>query len=100
MRSWPMPALLEVQRAFGASMLSENDGGVGRYIVEEGFSAAERLRIYRNTCRSVLTETLRITYPAVERLVGHDFFDMAADRFIVACPAGSAYLNDYGGGVC
>jgi hypothetical protein len=92
-----MPALLDLQRAFGASMLSEDDDGVGRYIVEEGFSAAERLRIYRNTCRSVLTETLRMTYPALERLVGRDFFDMAAERFIVAWPAGSAYLNGYGG---
>ena len=92
-----MPALLDLQRAFGASMQWENDDGVGRYIVEDGFSAAERLRIYRNTCRSVLAETLRMTYPAVERLVGRDFFDMAADRFILACPARSAYLNEYGG---
>lgn len=93
-----MPGLHELQRAFGASMLSEDDDGICGHIIEDGFTAAERLRIYRNTCRSVLAETLRMTYPAVERLVGRDFFDMAAGQFIAAHPACSGYLNEYGGG--
>src|SRR2546427_1489464 len=65
-----MPALLELQRAFAASMLHEEDDAVCGAVVDDGFAAAERLRIYRNTCRSTLIEALRITYPAVERLVG------------------------------
>jgi hypothetical protein len=92
-----MPALRELQQAFGAFMQSENDDAVCSHIVEDGFSAAERLRIYRNTCRSVLVETLRMTYPAVDRLVGRDFFDMAAGQFIGAHPPRSGYLNQYGG---
>jgi hypothetical protein len=92
-----MPALRELQQAFGAFMQSENDDAVCSHIVEDGFSAAERLRIYRNTCRSVLVETLRMTYPAVDRLVGRDFFDMAAGQFIGAHPPRSGYLNEYGG---
>ena len=92
-----MPALRELQQAFGAFMLSENDAAVCGHIVEGGFSAAERFRIYRNTCRSTLTEALRMTYPAVDRLVGGEFFDMAAGQFITAYPPNSGYLNDYGG---
>jgi hypothetical protein len=92
-----MPALRELQQAFGAFMLSENDDAVCSHIVEDGFSAAERFRIYRNTCRSVLVETLRMTYPAVDRLVGRDFFDTAAGQFIAAHPPRSGYLNEYGG---
>jgi hypothetical protein len=92
-----MPALRELQQAFGAFMLSENDDAVCSHIVEDGFSAADRAGIYRNTCRSVLVETLRMTYPAVERLVGRDFFDMAAGQFIGAHPPRSGYLNEYGG---
>jgi hypothetical protein len=92
-----MPALRELQQAFGAFMLSEDDDAVCGHIVDDGFSAAERFRIYRNTCRSVLVETLRMTYPAVDRLVGRDFFDMAAGQFIGAHPPRSGYLNEYGG---
>jgi hypothetical protein len=92
-----MPALRELQHAFGAFLLSEADDAVCDHIVERGFTAAERFRIYRNTCRSTLTETLRMTYPAVDRLVGSEFFGMAAERFTVAQPPRSGYLNDYGG---
>lgn len=92
-----MPALHELQQAFGASLLEDN-GAVCDHIIEDGFNAAERLRIYRNTFRSTLIEALRMTYPAVDRLVGRDFFDAAAERFIHANPPLSAYLNVYGGG--
>src|SRR5438445_1967664 len=92
-----MPALLELQRAFAASMLREEDDAVCGAIVDDGFTAAERLRIYRNTCRSSLIEALRMTYPAVERLVGRDFFDMAAARYAGTHPPQSGYLNEYGG---
>lgn len=94
-----MSALHELQQAFGASMLFEGDGAVCGQIIDDGFSAAERLRIYRNTFRSTLTEALRMTYPAVDRLVGRDFFDNAAEQFIHANPPSSAYLNEYGGGL-
>ncbi|HEY3077474.1 MAG TPA: DNA-binding domain-containing protein [Burkholderiales bacterium] len=92
-----MPALLELQRAFVGALLREYDRGVWSYIVDDGFSAPERLRIYRNTCRSTLVQTLRMTYPAVERLVGRDFFNHAAAKCVARYPARSGYLNDYGG---
>ena len=92
-----MPALLDLQRAFAASMLHEEDDAVCGAVVDDGFAAAERLRIYRNTCRSTLIEALRMTYPAVERLVGRDFFDRAAARYAGTHPPQSGYLNEYGG---
>lgn len=93
-----MPALLELQRSFSVSLLASKDQEMGGHILEDGFSAAERLRIYRNTCRSTLVETLRMTYPAVDRLVGSDFFGVAAEQFAEHHPARSAYLNEYGSG--
>jgi hypothetical protein len=92
-----MPALPELQRAFGAALLAEDAAAVAPYLVEDGFSAAERLRIHRNGCRSTLTRSLRMTYPALERLVGAEFFDAAAQAFIAAHPPASGCLNDYGG---
>jgi len=94
-----MPALLELQRAFAGALLDEDDVSVACHIAEQGFSVAERLSIYRNTCRSTLIEALRMTYPALDRLVGHAFFDMAAARFIRAHPCRSGYLNEYGAGL-
>lgn len=93
-----MHALLELQRSFSAALLSQSTQDVHRHILEDGFTAAERLRIYRNTCRSTLVATLRMTYPAVDRLVGSDFFDAAAGQFVERCPARSGYLNEYGSG--
>ena len=90
------PSLLEVQRAFAGAMLDENARAVWCHIAENGFSAGERLRIYRNTCRTTLVETLRTTYPALERIVGREFFEVAAERYVAAYPARSGYLNDYG----
>lgn len=93
-----MLALLELQRSFSGALLSDNVQAIDEHIAQDGFSAAERLRIYRNTCRSTLIETLRVTYPAVDRLVGSDFFNAAGGQFVERHPARSAYLNDYGSG--
>ena len=91
-----MSALLELQRAFAGALVQEYERGVWAHITEDGFNAAERLRIYRNTCRATLIETLRMTYPAVERLVGCEFFEHAAGKFVERHPARSGYLNEYG----
>ena len=91
------PALRELQRAFAAALLDEDDRAILPHLVEDGLPAGERLRIYRNTCRSTLVATLRMTYPALERLVGERFFDAVAERYVDAHPAASGYLNDYGG---
>src|SRR2546427_2606734 len=92
-----MPALLGLHRAFAASMRHEEADAVCAAVVADGFAAAERLRIYPTPCRSTLIEALRMTYPAVERLVGRDFFDMAAARYAGTHPPQSGYLNEYGG---
>ena len=92
-----MPTLHEIQKAFSVALLGNEGGCVEDWIAAEGFSAAERLRIYRNSCRSVAAEVLRMTFPAVDRLVGRDFFDMAAKRFCAAQLPASGYLNEYGG---
>ncbi len=91
-----MSALLELQRSFAASLLAGDDAAIAQHILHDDFSVFERLRIYRNTCRSTLIETLRMTYPAVERLVGQEFFDAVAGRFVERYPARSGCLNEYG----
>jgi len=90
------PSLLELQRALRASLVTRDDRGISPHVVDGGISAGERLDIYRNTFASALTTALRLSYPAVHRLVGAEFFEGAARIFIGTSPPKSACLDDYG----
>ncbi|MBK8174759.1 MAG: putative DNA-binding domain-containing protein [Rhodospirillales bacterium] len=89
------PRLHEIQQAFGAAIFAD-DARVAEHVVADGIAAVDRLRVYRNTAFSVLTDALRLTYPAVDRLVGTAFFDGAAAAFIRQHPPKGAYLTEYG----
>lgn len=84
----PAPALLELQQQLRSQLLGDAVDGPG----------ALRLAIYRNTCLSTLVNALRLAYPAVQRLVGAEFFEGAAREFIRREPPVGACLNDYGAG--
>src|ERR1700683_4968067 len=93
-----MPALLELQRSlreqlFGDPTRADASGGEALLAGDDG---ALRLAIYRNTAFATLVNALRLSFPAVQRLVGADFFEAAAQQFIRASLPTSAYLNDYG----
>ncbi|MFI4868946.1 MAG: putative DNA-binding domain-containing protein [Steroidobacterales bacterium] len=101
-----MPALLELQRALRAQLLDDAAAPGGPPSPEDarsleqawlaGDDGALRLAIYRNTCLSTLINALRLSFPAVQRLVGAEFFEASARAFIRRHPPASAYLNDYG----
>jgi hypothetical protein len=91
-----MPTLLEIERAVRASLLDPDDTDAIRHIVSDGIAPAGRLSIYRNTVTSTLVKALRLNFPAVEKLVGPDFFEAAARHFIEANPPRTACLDDYG----
>lgn len=89
-----MPTLLELQHAMRASLVDRNDGPAAAMLADN--VPAERLNIYRNTFVSGVTKALRLSYPAVHRLVGDDFFAGAAGVFIAQHPPQAAYLDQYG----
>jgi hypothetical protein len=90
-----MPSLLEVQSAMRVRLLDDANP-VAAALLAEALTRADRLSIYRNTSRIALTNTLRLNYPAVQRLVGEDFFAAAADIFITKEPPRMAWLDFYG----
>jgi hypothetical protein len=92
-----VPTLHEVQTAMRDGLL---DGGDPRLaaILADAFEPTDRLSIYRNTSRGTLIKALRLNFPAVERLVGNDFFAAAADAFITREPPDTAWLDVYGRG--
>ncbi len=90
-----MPTLLELQNAMRESLIHRNDEAVSAMLAEG--IANDRLNIYRNTFFLGLTKALRLCYPVVQRLVGEDFFDGAAQIFVAEHPPRTAYLDQYGG---
>lgn len=91
-----MPALLDVQRRFGAALLGGADAPPPIEIRGGAVGAAARIGIYRNNVIGNLTGALRLNFPAVERLVGTAFFAAACARFIAASPPAGADLYEYG----
>jgi hypothetical protein len=90
-----VPTLLEVQQAFRRSLIDRDDADAGEMLARD--VPRDRLDIYRNTSATGLTKALQLSYPAVHRLVGNEFFAAAADLFATRHPPRSAWLDEYGG---
>ena len=90
--------LPELQRALRDSLMGLPDPALLESIEAGARSAEERLNIYRNTIAATLLKALRLNFPAVEKLVGADFFAQCAADYIAREPPRSAYLNDFGAG--
>jgi len=90
-----MPRLRKIQRQFAAAIFEQADE-LAPHVRNSGIAPADRIRIYRHTAFGVLTGALRLTFPAVERLVGDKFFESAAEAFIRRYPPSSGYLGEYG----
>lgn len=91
-----MPKLLELQRALCRSLVRRDDAAVAGYIVADRLSPQARLNIHRNTFIGSLTTALRLSYPAVHRIVGAEFFESVARIFIERRPPENAWLDAWG----
>ena len=61
-----------------------------------GAPASERLAVYKNNMHAQLLDALAATFPAVERLVGDEFFRYAAREYVGIHPPRRATLVGYG----
>lgn len=91
-----MPALHELQSGFRRLMLTGDAGPLAAQVVADRIAAAARLQIYRNHYRITLTDALAATFPAVQRLVGDDFFAGLVRAYMSAHPPASPCLFEYG----
>ena len=88
-----MHTLLEFQRSFARALLTNELDAVADCVIQP-----ERLSIHLNTMLGALAGALRLSYPAVDALVGDAFFDRAAADFAIAHPPAAALLTRYGAG--
>lgn len=86
------------QHDFGAALLDPDlplpEGIVGPH----GKKAEKRFAVYRNNVTVSLINALADIFPAVQRLVGEDFFRDMARLYIAKEPPCSAVIFEYGGG--
>jgi hypothetical protein len=92
-----MSPLRELQAAFRAALLVDDEAAVTRAIADDDVGVSARLAIYRHHVFTSLTAALEATYPVVTRLVDRRFFAWAADRYVRAHPPAGPCLSEYGG---
>lgn len=92
-----MPSLRDLQDAMRRCIIERDDVDASIHIAANGIAPLDRLSIYRNTFTQTLIRALRLSYPAVDRLVGAAFFDAAAADFVVQRPPRSCFLDEFGG---
>ncbi len=92
----PAPSLREVQRALRASLVECDESAAARFVIADGLAPERRLAVYRHTFESTLANALRLTFPAVHKLVGADFFEGAARAFARERPPRASCLDLYG----
>lgn len=91
-----MLPLRQLQLDFSRALFDEMPATLKDCVRGDYLDAERRLAIYRNNVFSNLREALRAAYPVIERLVGTEFFDYAADRFIRRQASLSGDIEDYG----
>lgn len=86
------------QHGFGAALLDPDlplpEGIVGPH----GKKAQKRFAVYRNNVTVSLVNALADIFPAVQRLVGEEFFRDMARLYVAKEPPVSAVIFEYGGG--
>ncbi|MEX1108556.1 MAG: DNA-binding domain-containing protein [Dongiaceae bacterium] len=90
------PTLRDLQSRFTAALLGGDLESIAPFVETDRLAAVERLRIYRNHTRISLAAALADNFPVTVRLVGRDFFDATAKRFIANHPPGEPCLSAYG----
>lgn len=90
--------LTSIQSDFSAALLDPDmpvpEGVTGPH----GKSARKRFAVYRNNVTVSLVEALADIFPAVQRLVGREFFRDMARLYLTQEPPASAVLFEYGDG--
>ncbi|MCY0096569.1 DNA-binding domain-containing protein [Hoeflea ulvae] len=86
------------QLGFGSALLNSDLPVPEGVIGPRGKSATKRFAVYRNNMTVSLIEALASIFPAVERLVGEDFFRDMARVYLLEEPPRTPLMFEYGGG--
>lgn len=91
-----MSSLPRLQEDFRTAILGGDSRAVAAAVVGNTLAGARRVAIHRHHFVITLTEALGATYPVVRRLLGADYFDQLARRFMGLSPPAATCLFEYG----
>lgn len=95
-RRGDLQKLADLQADFAAALLDPSRPAPAVLRRRTGPSRSRRFGVYRNNVMVGLIEALEAAFPAVYRLVGADFFRMAAGDYVRQSPPRSPVLLLYG----
>lgn len=90
------PARTGTAADFGDALLDAATPTPEGIVGPDGKPAPKRFNVYRNNVVASLTEALADTFPAIERLLGEDYFKALAKAFVQEHPPRSPVLIWYG----
>ena len=93
-----VPRLAERQRSFARALLDPERPLPPGLVGPDGEPSERRFAVYRNNVVSGLIDTLQAGFPAVERIVGPEFFRAMARVYVAQEPPDSPILLGYGAG--
>ncbi len=76
--------------------LTADNTSMAKHIDTRSISAKALMAIYQNSAIANITNSLQLSYPAVEKLVGKDFFEQASRQYIFNHWPTTANMDDYG----
>jgi hypothetical protein len=85
------------QSTFAAALLARSAPPAALRLAGGGEDLDRRFGVYRNNVFASLVSVLRVRFPAVEALVGDEFFRGMAAEFAAAHPPVTPVLLEYGG---
>jgi len=91
-----MPTLPELQRDFMQAVLEGSCAPLLGEIVAGAVAPMQRLAIYANNAETNFIESLRLSFPAIRRLVGDAYFTRCAREYRTKHPSRSGDLQHVG----
>ena len=91
-----MRLLADVQAEFAAALRDPMRAAPDNLVGPDAAPSPRRFAVYRNNVTVGLTKALAGSFPAVQRIVGEDFFEAMARAYVAAEPPCSPLLIDYG----
>lgn len=93
-----MPSLAEKQRVFAAAIMDAGLPVPAGVVGPDREESVRRFSVYRNNVVLGLVGTLKDAFPAVQRIVGSEFFQAMARAYVAIEPPRSPMMFDYGAG--
>ncbi|WP_068086979.1 DNA-binding domain-containing protein [Polycladidibacter stylochi] len=86
----------ELQKAFSLGLIDSRREVPTGIVKSRGIISKKRFDVYRNNVMASLIEALAANYPAVQKLVGDDYFKALASIYIYSQPPSQPVLYEYG----